>query len=164
MSTSGHRTFGGSWTIFAWLLLILSGALMTSLIRAPHVLSTLTPSLVMSHLVLGAIIAMIAIGQVMSAKGVTRWWGVMLVAATGGTILMLERAAPSEPDAARGSLDLVCFAARSKAELAARRARVRVEGETDYTFYFRDPDGRRVGFSRYRFTANSGRPRRRPAD
>ena len=82
MSTSGHRKFGGSWTLVAWLLVILSGALMTSLIRAPHVLSTITPSLVMSHLVLGAVVAMIAIGQVISAKGVTRWWRVMLVAAT----------------------------------------------------------------------------------
>lgn len=86
----------------------------------------------------------------------------------GGTIVMLERAARAEPRVPRASLELVCFAARSKKDLAARRAQVerhaRVEGETDYTFYFRDPDGRRVGFSRYRLTARSARPRRTPAD
>lgn len=71
----------------------------------------------------------------------------------GGTILMLERAERGEPAIPRRTMELVCFSARSKAELAARRARVRVEGETDYTFYFRDPDGRRVGFSRYRVSA-----------
>ncbi len=73
----------------------------------------------------------------------------------GPTLLMLELADPGEAPVPKGSYELVCFGARTKKELDAHRARmrrrVRIEGETDYTFYFRDPDGRRVGISCYRW-------------
>jgi catechol 2,3-dioxygenase-like lactoylglutathione lyase family enzyme len=69
----------------------------------------------------------------------------------GGTILMIERAEEREPRVAKGSLDLVCFAVRDKKALARARTRVqrhvRIEGDTEWTFYFRDPDGRRLGIS-----------------
>lgn len=72
----------------------------------------------------------------------------------GTTILMLEAA--DEAPYPKGSYELVCFGARTKREVDAHRKRmarrrVRIEGETDYTFYFRDPDGRRVGISCYRW-------------
>ncbi len=78
--------------------------------------------------------------------------------AGGGAILMIEVADPDEPPVPKGSFELACFRARTKKELAARRARlekrrVRIEGETEYTFYFRDPEGRRLGFSCYRWKA-----------
>jgi catechol 2,3-dioxygenase-like lactoylglutathione lyase family enzyme len=73
----------------------------------------------------------------------------------GTTLLMLEAADAGEAPYPKGSYELVCFGARTKKEVEAARARmgrrVRVEGETDYTFYFRDPDGRRVGISCYRW-------------
>jgi catechol 2,3-dioxygenase-like lactoylglutathione lyase family enzyme len=71
----------------------------------------------------------------------------------GGTIVMLERAEVGEPAIAAGSMELVAFAigaadvARWRATLAA--AGIAIEGETAYTLYFRDPDGRRVGVSSY---------------
>lgn len=76
--------------------------------------------------------------------------------AGGGAILMLEAADAREAPYPKGSYELVCFAARSKKHLETLRARlrarrVRVEGETDYTIYFRDPEGRRLGFSCYRW-------------
>lgn len=73
--------------------------------------------------------------------------------AAGHAVLMLEEKARGEPSIPRASLELVCFAVRSKKELEATRKRVcrhaRIEAQTNYTFYFRDPDGRRVGVSRY---------------
>jgi catechol 2,3-dioxygenase-like lactoylglutathione lyase family enzyme len=68
----------------------------------------------------------------------------------GGAIVMIERAAAEEPAIPAGSLDLVAFAMDDSAEEMNRwRARVAVEAETQHTLYFRDPDGRRVGVSRY---------------
>jgi glyoxylase I family protein len=70
-----------------------------------------------------------------------------------GTIVMLERAEESEPLVAAGSLDLVAFAIEPEDEdrLEARLVSngVAIEGRTDFTLYFRDPDGRRIGASHY---------------
>jgi len=82
MSPSGHQKLRASWAVALWLLLILSGGLMTSLIRAPHVLSRMTPILVMSHVIGGAAMALIAIAQLRHAKDKMRWWRLLLVAAT----------------------------------------------------------------------------------
>jgi hypothetical protein len=71
----------------------------------------------------------------------------------GGTILMLERADEGEPSLEGGSKELVAFAIeqadadRWRRTLAA--AGVAIEDETGFTFYFRDPDGRRVALSHY---------------
>jgi catechol 2,3-dioxygenase-like lactoylglutathione lyase family enzyme len=73
--------------------------------------------------------------------------------AAGGAVLMLERAADDEPVYGAPIRDLVAFRvddagrARVKARLAA--AGIPVEGETGFTTYFRDPDGRRVAVSTY---------------
>ncbi len=64
-----------------------------------------------------------------------------------GTILMLERAEPGEPPIDPRSMDLVCFGVAPG--VLARLADVDIEGRTDSTLYFRDPDGRRVGVSAY---------------
>jgi len=82
MNTAGNRRLRPSWTLVAWLLLILSGGLMTSLLRAPLVLSSVMPILVMLHLAGGTVIAIVAVLQLTYAKEQTRWWRVMLVAAT----------------------------------------------------------------------------------
>jgi catechol-2,3-dioxygenase len=70
-----------------------------------------------------------------------------------GTIVMLERAEAGEVDVPAGSMELVAFAidAAKRAEYTDRLAAagVAVEGQTDFTLYFRDPDGRRVGLSCY---------------
>jgi catechol 2,3-dioxygenase-like lactoylglutathione lyase family enzyme len=65
-----------------------------------------------------------------------------------GAVLMLERAAPGEPDVPQASLELLALAI----DLSAReafRAKLAVEAETTHTLYFRDPDGRRVALSSY---------------
>lgn len=128
MSTSGHQKFGGSWTIGAWLLWILSGALVTSLIRAPHVLSTITPSLVMSHLVLGAVIVLMAIGQVMSATGVTRWWRLMLVAATAMSGWLAHRSVSPHTAAMHAALAALATIALADFRRGARADRADAVG------------------------------------
>ncbi len=71
----------------------------------------------------------------------------------GGAVLMLERGNEGEPGVAAGSMDLVAFAigADEKGVWRARieGAGVRIEAETAYTLYFRDPDGRRLAVSSY---------------
>jgi catechol 2,3-dioxygenase-like lactoylglutathione lyase family enzyme len=71
----------------------------------------------------------------------------------GGTRLMLEAAEDGEPAIAGGSLELVAFtieeadAPRWKRTLGTNG--IPVEGETAFTMYFRDPDGRRIALSHY---------------
>lgn len=84
----------------------------------------------------------------------------------GSVVLMLERASLDEPAVPAGSLDLVAFAAGdagdpfpgAPASLESWRVRLRdagvaIEGATDHTLYFRDPDGRRIGVSAFRWPA-----------
>ena len=72
-----------------------------------------------------------------------------------GTVIMIEPRDASEPGPERGSLDLVAFAIEpdERAGFVDRlvRAGIAIEGETAFTVYFRDPDGRRVGVSHYVF-------------
>ena len=65
-----------------------------------------------------------------------------------GAVLMLERAAPGEPDVPPTSHELLALAIEADSR-EAFRARVAVEAETTHTLYFRDPDGRRVALSSY---------------
>jgi catechol 2,3-dioxygenase-like lactoylglutathione lyase family enzyme len=70
-----------------------------------------------------------------------------------GLVVMLERAADGEATVSAGTNDLVSFGVD---DLAAWRDRlgeagVAIEAQTGHTLYFRDPDGRRVGVSTYRF-------------
>ena len=72
-----------------------------------------------------------------------------------GAVLMLERADVGEPGVMPGAMDLVAFTTGADTKEAWRtrieRAGVRIEAETVHTLYFRDPDGRRVAVSDYRF-------------
>ncbi len=71
----------------------------------------------------------------------------------GETILMLERKEASEPPLAIDSLEMFAFAItpERKDEFLTRlaAAKVALEGSTNHTLYFRDPDGRRVGLSAF---------------
>jgi catechol 2,3-dioxygenase-like lactoylglutathione lyase family enzyme len=71
----------------------------------------------------------------------------------GGIVLMVERAEEDEPAISGGTRELVAFAIDDLAVWRLRLAQsgVEVEGETAYTLYVRDPDGRRVGLSTYAF-------------
>jgi catechol 2,3-dioxygenase-like lactoylglutathione lyase family enzyme len=79
----------------------------------------------------------------------------------GPVVLMIERAADGEPLPDRTSLELLAFAVdpgSDRPDLGAWRlclaaAGVRIEAETPFTLYFRDPEGRRVGLSVYDFAA-----------
>jgi glyoxylase I family protein len=66
----------------------------------------------------------------------------------GGSILMLERRDPSEPRIDAETKELLCFAI-SPGDHERFAAAIEIEASTDYTLYFRDPDGRRVGVSSY---------------
>jgi catechol 2,3-dioxygenase-like lactoylglutathione lyase family enzyme len=70
-----------------------------------------------------------------------------------GVFVMLEQAADDEPGVVMQTKELVAFGIEST-ELAACLGRlasagVGVEARTEYTHYFRDPDGRRVAISHY---------------
>ncbi|MBV9948423.1 MAG: VOC family protein [Myxococcales bacterium] len=73
----------------------------------------------------------------------------------GTAVIMLERAEPGEPGIPVGTRELVAFAVddRDAWRLRLEAAGVRIEAETAYTLYFRDPDGRRVAVSSYPFCA-----------
>jgi len=69
---------------------------------------------------------------------------------------MLEVAETGEPTVPEGLMDLLCFPIE-RGELESFRERltemeVPVEAETQFTLYFRDPDGRRLGVSTYCFS------------
>ncbi len=75
----------------------------------------------------------------------------------GGTVIMIEPRAASEPGPTPGALDLLAFQA-AQPDLSSvlgflTEQRVVVEATTQFTAYFRDPDGRRVALSTYRFPA-----------
>ncbi|MDB4976871.1 MAG: Lactoylglutathione lyase [Myxococcaceae bacterium] len=68
------------------------------------------------------------------------------------SVLMLERAEAAEPAVPVGSLELVALAVSLEERVALRErltAAGLLEGETEHTLYFRDPDGRRVALSSY---------------
>jgi glyoxylase I family protein len=71
----------------------------------------------------------------------------------GGTILMLEPSEEAEPGIAPRSRELIAFAVvpKDREDLEARLAShgIAIEARTDFTLYFRDPDGRRIGLSHY---------------
>ena len=73
----------------------------------------------------------------------------------GAGMLMLELAEPGENDPPAGSKELFCVEMPENERQSFRRKlaglQVDVEDETEFTLYFRDPDGRRVGVSSYRF-------------
>ena len=71
----------------------------------------------------------------------------------GDAILMLERAAEDEPGIPPKSMEFVAFAIRHEGRtpmLDRLEAHgISIEHRTEYTIYFRDPDGRRVGVSSF---------------
>jgi glyoxylase I family protein len=81
----------------------------------------------------------------------------------GEAILMLEVAAEGEPVIAEKAMDLIAFAVdpeeRAALELTLAARGVPIEGRTEFTIYFRDPDGRRVGVSHYPRQAPSRKDR-----
>ena len=70
----------------------------------------------------------------------------------GGAMLMIEQRTEKEPTVAPGSMELVAFRVdeATRAEIRARAVDHRCyDGETEFTVYLRDPDGRRVGVSTF---------------
>lgn len=70
----------------------------------------------------------------------------------GDAVLMIETRANDEPAVPAGTMELVAFRVSvEQRDAVARRARERgcFDGETAFTVYLRDPDGRRVGVSTY---------------
>jgi glyoxylase I family protein len=74
----------------------------------------------------------------------------------GDAVLMIEQATALEPGIPQNTMDLLCFAVNEPTREVVRNRLATLqkplEGETGYTTYFRDPDGRRVGVSTYVFT------------
>lgn len=74
----------------------------------------------------------------------------------GDAVLMIEARADGEPGVPAGSMELVAFRVSvDRKDAVGRRARELgcFDGETAFTVYFRDPDGRRVGVSTYDLAA-----------
>jgi len=73
--------------------------------------------------------------------------------ALGDAVLMLERAGADEPAPDPSSRELLALAVEPSRRAALverlRAGGVPIEEETEYTSYFRDPDGRRIALSSY---------------
>ncbi len=71
----------------------------------------------------------------------------------GEAILMLEHADKTEPKIPDGSMELFAFTIfpgeKKKRRAHLEAAGVVIERETEFTIYFRDPDGRRLGLSHF---------------
>lgn len=71
----------------------------------------------------------------------------------GETLVMVERRAEGEPAVDGRSKELFAFSLRPNERAAAvsrlHAAGVSLEEESDFTLYFRDPDGRRIALSHY---------------
>lgn len=90
-----------------------------------------------------------------------RWFGLSVVRdarprsvwlGVGDAVLMIEAADANEPTPLASSMELTAFAVSHDQRTRLRDELVRaalLEGETQHTLYFRDPDGRRVGVSSY---------------
>lgn len=68
-------------------------------------------------------------------------------------VLMVEVRDAGEPALAAGSLELAAFATDDEGKARVRAEALRrgcFDGETSFTVYLRDPEGRRVGVSTYR--------------
>lgn len=83
------------------------------------------------------------LGLAITRRGPSSLW-----LAAGGAVLMLEQRDPSEPKVDPETKELLCFAIEPH-EHERIAAAIEIEARTDYTLYFRDPDGRRVGVSSY---------------
>jgi glyoxylase I family protein len=74
---------------------------------------------------------------------------------SGPVILMLEKRGAHEPTVCAGSMDMIAFQIDAHMQPALRKRLIDaghcVEAETSFTFYVRDPDGRRIGISSYVF-------------
>lgn len=76
--------------------------------------------------------------------------------AAAGVVLMLERSAPGEASVPTGTMDLLAFQLTSTESLEQALLRleaqsIALEARTEFTLYFRDPDGRRNALSAYAF-------------
>lgn len=74
----------------------------------------------------------------------------------GGAVLMIEARSHEEPSLAGGALELVAFHVDERGRSAVRRKALErscYDGETEFTVYLRDPDGRRIGASTYDLTS-----------
>jgi catechol 2,3-dioxygenase-like lactoylglutathione lyase family enzyme len=70
----------------------------------------------------------------------------------GDSVLMIEAREPGEPAPAAGSMELVAFRVDEAAKALVRRKAVErgcFDGETEFTVYLRDPEGRRVAVSTF---------------
>jgi len=75
------------------------------------------------------------------------------------SVLMIEAKEPGEPPVPPRSMELVAFAVDEAARDTIReeaRRRGCLDGETAFTVYLRDPDGRRVGVSTHPLHTTAG--------
>jgi catechol 2,3-dioxygenase-like lactoylglutathione lyase family enzyme len=94
---------------------------------------------------------MFALAVVRDAQPHSMW-----LALGGDAVLMIELRGDGEPAPSAKSLELVAFAVDSATrDVVSRKARERgcYDGETHFTVYLRDPEGRRLGISTYDFAS-----------
>jgi catechol 2,3-dioxygenase-like lactoylglutathione lyase family enzyme len=72
-------------------------------------------------------------------------------------VLMIESRADGEEPLARGALELIAFRVDDPMRTEVRQKALErncYDGETEFTVYLRDPDGRRIGVSTYDLTSS----------
>jgi catechol-2,3-dioxygenase len=77
----------------------------------------------------------------------------------GDAVLMIEAREAGEPAPPAGSLELVAFRVDETTRVSVRNKALErgcFDGETQFTVYLRDPEGRRVGVSTYDLAAATG--------
>jgi glyoxylase I family protein len=74
----------------------------------------------------------------------------------GGTIVMIEKRERGEPAIAKKSRELIAFGVTKRVHDALKKKLV-IEDATEFTSYFRDPDGRRIAVSHFRRNAPDDR-------
>jgi catechol 2,3-dioxygenase-like lactoylglutathione lyase family enzyme len=90
---------------------------------------------------------LLGLGELRSERPRSVWLGL-----GDGAILMVEARSTGEPAISPGSLELAAFRVDDERKGAIRAFALErgcFDGETAYTVYLRDPDGRRVGVSTY---------------
>ena len=97
---------------------------------------------------------MFGMGVVRDALPGSLWLGL-----AGDAVLMIEARETGEPAPTPGSMELVAFRVEESAKVLVRQKALErgcFDGETLFTIYLRDPEGRRLAVSTYDLASATG--------
>jgi catechol 2,3-dioxygenase-like lactoylglutathione lyase family enzyme len=114
-----------------------------------HHVALRCPNLNVTRAFYEGVLGMVAVRE---TPGYSVWLGL------GDAVLMLEQANSGEPAPDPKSMRMLAFTVEdAPADLRQRleEAGTQIEEETEFTYYFRDPDRRRLGASNYPLLAQA---------